>query len=491
MSIIPRRLNAQLILLVSATLLVTGVVSGWVTARNQSDKLIAAMRKESAIMVRNLAENSARFLVLQDFAGLESFLLKSSELPDIQGLQVCEPDGTLVGDVEHESGKRPRAKPGTGRITPPSSRSPVMAAEDGLLVIWQPIEAGDMLGWIKAAYSMSGIREAQAETLRNSLFLALIWVACSAVMLLLVLRPTVREFSRLTQFALQLDEHKGAHIVVGHRTLEIDELAASLNYASERLFTTEQQLVSDRERLRESEAELEQRVIERTAQLEASNREMAAFAYSVSHDLRTPLRGIDGFSQMLMDEYPSKLDEQGRDYLQRIRAATKRMDRLIDDMLALSRITRAEMKREQVDLSALARSVADELQQAEPERRVEFVIQGGLTTRGDKRLLLIVLENLLGNAWKFTGSNAAARIEFGAVASGTGATYFIRDDGAGFDMAYADKLFVPFQRLHGYGEFIGTGIGLSIVQRIIHRHGGEIRAEGAVGQGATVYFTLK
>ena len=238
-------------------------------------------------------------------------------------------------------------------------------------------------------------------------------------------------------------------------------------------------------------AELELRVLERTNQLKETINELESFSYSVSHDLRTPLRSIDGFSQSLLEDYADKLDQQGQDYLHRVRAASQRMAGIIDDMLKLSRVTRSVMIHKEVDLSALAHSVADELRSTEPERKAEFIIQEGLTVEGDPQLLRAVLENLLGNAWKFTSQHETARIEFGITKAEGKREYYVRDDGAGFDMSYAEKLFVPFQRLHGYSEFAGTGIGLSIVQRIIQRHGGRIWAEGSPEQGAAFYFTLQ
>lgn len=237
--------------------------------------------------------------------------------------------------------------------------------------------------------------------------------------------------------------------------------------------------------------ELEQRVADRTAQLEATNKELEAFAYSVSHDLRAPLRSIDGFSLALLEDYADKLDANAHNYLQRVRAASQRMAQLIDDLLMLSRLTRSDLRPETINLSALVKTIADELCTLEPERQVEFVTATNVLVKADALLMRAALENLLGNAWKFTAKHPTARIEFGIQTQPNGqAIYFVRDDGAGFDMAYADKLFGAFQRLHTPADFSGTGIGLATVQRIIHRHGGGIWAEGEVEQGATFYFTL-
>ncbi|MEP0871241.1 PAS domain S-box protein [Trichocoleus desertorum AS-A10] len=237
--------------------------------------------------------------------------------------------------------------------------------------------------------------------------------------------------------------------------------------------------------------ELEQRVMERTTQLAAINQELEAFAYSVSHDLRAPLRSIDGFSQTLLERHAEQLDAKGQHYLQRVRAGTQRMGQLIDDLLNLSRVTRSEMSWQPVDLSAIAQSIATEIQQGQPDRQVEFAIAPELMAYGDTQLLTIVLDNLLRNAWKFTSKHSQACVEFGALPlEGITPVYFVRDDGTGFDMEYAHKLFGAFQRLHAMTEFPGTGIGLATVQRIIHRHGGKVWAEGAVEQGACFYFTL-
>lgn len=239
-----------------------------------------------------------------------------------------------------------------------------------------------------------------------------------------------------------------------------------------------------------AQRELERLVAERTQELQRANQELEAFSYSVAHDLRAPLRGIDGFSQVLLKGYADKLDAQGRLYLQQVRESAQQMGRLIDDLLVLSRVARSEPRRKRVDLSALASSLLTRLQDHEPGRRAEIVVADGLIVQGDPGLLEVLLQNLLDNAWKFTGKCAVTRIEVG-VRHGRGQpVFFIRDNGAGFDMAYADKLFGVFQRLHSTAEFEGTGIGLATVQRIVQRHGGRVWAEGAVGRGATVYFTL-
>jgi len=225
-------------------------------------------------------------------------------------------------------------------------------------------------------------------------------------------------------------------------------------------------------------------------ELEAANKELEAFSYSVSHDLRAPLRSIDGFSQALLEDYADQLPAEGQDHLKRVRAATQRMAQLIDDLLNLSKVTRAPMKLVSVDLSQLARGIVAELQQTQPERSVDFNIAPNLKALGDPSLLQAMLENLLNNAWKYSSKQEHAQIEFGSKHENNEIIYFVRDNGAGFDMAYAGKLFGAFQRLHAIAEFPGTGVGLATVQRIVHRHGGHIWAESAVNQGATFFFTL-
>ncbi len=271
---------------------------------------------------------------------------------------------------------------------------------------------------------------------------------------------------------------------------EIGALAQAFNRMTENLAQDISKRKQAEEELQKLNLELDKRVIERTAQLEVANKELEAFSYSVSHDLRAPLRAIDGFSQVLLEDHAEQVDDEGKDHLRRVRTAAQKMAELIDDMLSLSQVTRAEMRRENIDLSELAQDIVAELEKSEPERRVELQVEDGLVVEGDSGLLRVALGNLLRNAWKFTGERTPASIEFGAEEQDGQRVYFVRDNGAGFDMAYADKLFGPFQRLHAATEFPGTGIGLASVQRIIHRHGGRIWAEAEVDQGATFYFTL-
>jgi PAS domain S-box-containing protein len=243
---------------------------------------------------------------------------------------------------------------------------------------------------------------------------------------------------------------------------------------------------SDITALVHAEQEVQRRVIE----AEALNRELESFAYSVSHDLRAPLRAIDGFSQAILEDYSGKLDAVGETYLQRIRAGSQRMGQLIDDLLTLSRVSREPLRRVAVNLSQLAEEIAENLRAAEPERVVEFRIQPGMTASGDRQLLGVALTNLLNNAWKFTAGVAHAVIEFGTLEQEGEVVFYVRDNGAGFDMTYANKLFSPFQRLHSLEEFSGNGVGLATVMRVLNRHGGRAWAEGEVGHGATFYYTL-
>ena len=288
-----------------------------------------------------------------------------------------------------------------------------------------------------------------------------------------------RPYGYLLKPFSEREMHATIQMALGRRQMEA-ELEAS-----------EGRLREGEAKLRLLNAELERRVAERTAELQAANKELEAFDYSISHDLRAPLRHIQGFGGMLLSQHVAKLDEAGIDCARRVVDAGKRMDQLVTDLLQLSTATRGELQRGKVDVSEIARAVLGTLQQSHPDRQVSCVVQSDLTARADPGLLRVVLDNLLGNAWKFTRNRDAPRIELGATGTGAQQAFFVRDNGAGFDMAYADKLFAPFQRLHSHKEFEGTGIGLATVQRIIRRHGGKVWAQAAPEKGATFYFTLQ
>ncbi len=337
-----------------------------------------------------------------------------------------------------------------------------------------------------AFYRVFGVREAETE---DRLFFELGNGQWNIPRLRVLLEDVILANGSFEDFEVHHDfPHLGRKVMLlnARRVRRDEDGAAMILLAIEDV--TDRGLA--REELHRLNRELEERVRQRTAGLEAANRELEAFCYSVSHDLRAPLRALDGFSDELLRSHAGQLDPTGRHYLERIRAATQRMGRLIDDLLQLSRINRGEMRRERVDLSALAGAIAAELRQLEPGRQVAFAIEPGLAAWGDGALLRVALENLLGNAWKFTGRKPQATIAFGRAVYEGAPAFVVRDDGAGFDMAYAGKLFGAFQRLHAEREFPGTGIGLATVQRVVHRHGGKVWAEGAPGKGAAFYFTL-
>lgn len=309
-------------------------------------------------------------------------------------------------------------------------------------------------------------------------------------MLWLFHRLVTRHLQRVAEFASHRNTTNLDERLVLDRPKHASNGADEFDRMTEALSLMQSSLAGSLAETKRLNAELEQRVLERTAKLERINQELESFSYSVSHDLRAPLRSIDGFSQMLIEDYADKLDATGNDYLHRVRHAAQRMGAVIDDLLRLARITRTGMHRAHVDLSSLAAEVVTELRQRINAPAATLTIQPGMIANGDPALLRLALENLLNNAFKYSSKLAEPTIEFAKTTHNGRTVFFVRDNGAGFDMAYVDKLFGTFQRLHHEDEFPGTGIGLAIAKRVISRHSGEIWAEGAPGKGATFYFTL-
>ena len=491
---IKQKLTAILLLISGLVLLLTA--AAFVTYEVVAFRQMTL--KDLSTLGRIIAANSTASLAFANEADAREILSALRAEPHVVAAGLYDKDGRVFS-------RYPADLPGETLPAVPGQDG--YRFEQGYVIGFEPVaEVGNArLGTLFLKSDMKAV----SRTLRLS---AAIATGVMAISLLAAYLLAAVLQGRISQPILALAETAKAVSIrhdysVRASKLGEDELGALTDAFNQMLGRIEDQdraLRESKSKLQHYAAELEQRVADRThelqernealrrnaAELLAANTELDAFAYSVSHDLRAPLRSIDGFSQVLLEDYGAQLDEAGRDSLKRVRAASQRMGTLIDDLLKLAWVTRAELRTEVVDLSGMARDIAAELRRTTPERRVEFAIAQGLEARGDSRLLRVVLENLLRNSWKYTAKQAQPRVEFGSVDGNGERAFIVRDNGAGFDMKYADKLFGAFQRLHSAAEFEGTGVGLATVRRIINRHGGRIWAEGAVDQGATFYFTL-
>lgn len=463
-------------MLVSATVLLLAC-SGFVTYDLTSFQTLLV--RNLSIQAQIAGSNSVSALTFDDPAAAQRTLAAFDLAPNIVSACIYNAEGQIFATYRRDRSAR----------IPPQAQ--IVGEEEHS---W--IEAGDVMlvhtiifdnrreGFV---FIQSDERMLYARVMRYVAIALTVLILSLIVALFLsnIARRSIAEpVTQLAQVARTVSREKnyGVRARRGRAEAELAELVETFNEMLEQIEQRDSSLQA-------AHNELERRVEQRTAELSAANKELESFSYSVSHDLRSPLRSIDGFSQALADDYGDQLDSAAKGHLQRIRAATQKMGILIDDLLNLSRVTRAEMKREPVDLSAMAVSIASEFMKRNEQRQVEWAIKDGMQAFGDMRLLQVVLDNLLGNAWKYTSKHERARIEFGQAQHNGGMAYFVRDDGAGFDAEYSARLFSAFQRLHG-AEFPGTGIGLATVQRIVLRHGGKVWGEGAVEKGATFYFTL-
>jgi signal transduction histidine kinase len=438
-------------------------------------------------LVRNLSaqaqiigSNSVTAITFNDPQAAENTLSALRSFPEILAAGIYAADGHVFARYSPD--------PTQGAIAVATVRSStdevVESRSDEVFLVRPIIFQGKKIG---AVYIRSSLTALSHRFWRYILIAAIVLLVSLIVALLIssVYRHAlVGPIVNLAQTAQSVSEEKNYSLratPVEDKT-EIGLLIDAFNDMLKQIQVRDQALLR-------AQGELEQRVQQRTQQLVAANHELEAFSYSVSHDLRGPLQTMNGFVHMLATDYEAKLDDRAKDYLRQLRLSSRRMAELIEDLLNLSRVSTTGMQAERVDLSELAKTVASNLQSREPARQVEFVIANCPAVEGDSRLLQIVMENLLNNAWKYTSAHAQARIEFGCEKRAIGTVYFIRDDGAGFDARQADRLFKPFQRLHSEAEFPGTGIGLATVQRIVQRHGGRIWGESA-GHGATFYFAL-
>lgn len=481
-------IRVKLVLVISSVTVAALAVGMTVITFLEVKKIRDDVISETTLIARMAAEYSVSALAFGYKNEAEQNLSKLVIVRNIESAAVYDADGRLFAAYFREG--TPARVLGAG--IPPLKEASV-ALSGGSLEVYQPMSyKGRRYGTLR----LIGTTEAVYRRIRNhvkTLGYLMAFVAALVFVLASRLQNVIsKPILRLAEIARNIPISQDyAQRVDMKRTDELGALAEGFNSMLAGLQARIRERDKAEELLRRAHGELERKVLERTSQLKQANAELEAFSYSVSHDLRAPLRGIDGFSALLEQEFSGALDKTGQDYLRRIRRDCVRMSEIIDNLQKLSSITRQEMSWEKVDLAAIAAAIIARLRESEPGRAVEFYVPDRLEVHGDPGLLAEVMENLLNNAWKFTRKTAKARIEMGFAPGEGGAVYFVRDNGSGFDMAYVNKLFRPFQRLHAQDEFPGSGIGLSIVRRVIERHGGRVWAEAAENTGAAFYFTLR
>jgi len=365
------------------------------------------------------------------------------------------------------------------------------AIEDGVFDLAKKVTLyNQFLGEFYIGFSVEELTEITRKTVVQNTIIALLGLFVLVVLIVLLTLYLTRNLTRLEKAAMALQQGKLDTRIEIHENNEVGDLSRAFNQLAEHLQESQQQIEQEQKKLENEKTLLETRVKSRTRELEYAIKELESFSYTVSHDLRAPLRHIDGFSHAIQEEYSDVLDGTGNLYLEKVRSATKRMGILIEDLLKLARVGRHELNITEVNLSALSQAIITKYKQVHPERVVDINIEPATLVNGDRQLLEIVLENLLGNAWKYTKNKEQAVISFGTRLVKNETIYYVRDNGVGFNIKYAGKIFKPFERLHSATEFEGTGIGLATVERVVHHHHGRVWAESEEGMGTTMFFTL-
>jgi signal transduction histidine kinase len=460
----------------AALLLATSAFFGYdqVTFRQA---LVHALSAQAQI----IASNSVSAIVFNDPQAAQNTLSALKSSPNIESAGIFRPNRMPFAEYLRQDGIAPTNIP-----TLPATQEETYQFRNTHLVLVQPINfQGQVIGFV---YLRSDLREIDRRLKRYGVIAGVVLVLSllAASFASYVFRESVvTPIVALSEVARDVSQNKN-YSVRAAPSKEHDEVSLLVNAFNEML----SQIQARDNELRKAHDELEARVEDRTRELVVSNRELEAFSYSVSHDLRGPVDAVNGFAYVLAREYAGKLDEKGKDLVERIRSSGRRMMQLIDDLLNLSRVTSGAMQFGDVNLTEMVQNICRDLLRSTPERKVEFVIAEVGMAQGDPRLLRVLLENLVQNAWKYTSQHTTARIEFGVQQKNGRAVYFVRDDGVGFDPRSNDRLFQPFQRLHSSAEFPGNGVGLATVQRIVRRHAGEVWAESEVQKGATFYFYL-